>query len=123
KCDWSSDVCSFDLLFVGIVFFVSAGSFIYFRLFTHVDEDRAKVTTINKLGLTKKELNKVVTQQTAILFFTPIVVAIVHGAVALTALSHFFNYSLVKESSLVLGSFFIIQMIYFIIVRIIYIKQ
>src|SRR5699024_9149841 len=100
-----------------------AGSFLYFRLFTDLVEDRAKFTTINKLGLTKKELNKVVTQQTAILFFTPIVVAIVHGAVALTALSHFFNYSLVKASCLGLGSFFIIQMIYFIIVRIIYIKQ
>lgn len=110
-------------LFIGIVFFVSAGSFLYFRLFTDLDEDRAKFSVINKFGLTNKELNKVVTQQTAILFFTPILVAIVHGAVALTALSHFFNYSLVKESSLVLGSFFIIQMIYFIIVCIIYIKQ
>src|SRR5699024_2168837 len=45
-------------LFIGIVFFVSAGSFLYFRLFTDLDEDRAKFTTINKLGLTKKELNK-----------------------------------------------------------------
>src|SRR5690625_7267450 len=90
-------------LFIGIVFFVSAGSFLYFRLFTYLDEDRAKFSVINKFGLTNKELNKVVTQQTAILFFTPILVAIVHGAVALTALSHFFNYSLVKESGLEIG--------------------
>src|SRR5699024_2590562 len=42
-------------LFIGIVFFVSAGSFLYFRLFTDLDEDRAKFSVINKFGLTNKE--------------------------------------------------------------------
>lgn len=110
-------------LFIGIVFFVSAGSFLYFRLFTDLDEDKAKFTSIAKIGLTDIELKKVITRQTAILFFAPIVVALIHGAVALTALSHFFDYNLVKESSMVLGSFFSIQIIYFLIVRFIYIKQ
>lgn len=110
-------------LFIGIVFFVSAGSFLYFRLFTDLAEDKAKFSAIAKIGLTNKELAKVITRQMAILFFAPILVALTHGAVALTALAHFFDYSLVKESSVVLGSFFIIQLIYFLIVRFVYIKQ
>lgn len=110
-------------LFIGIVFFVSAGSFLYFRLFTDLDQDKVKFTAINKIGLTDKELKKVITRQTALLFFAPIVVAVIHGAVALTALSHLFDYNLVRESSMVLGSFFGIQIIYFLIVRFIYIKQ
>ena len=110
-------------LFIGIVFFASAGSFLYFRLFTDLDEDKVKFASIAKMGLTDKELSKVITRQTAILFFAPIVVALIHGAVALTALSHFFDYNLVKESSMVLGSFFVIQIIYFIIVRFVYIRQ
>lgn len=110
-------------LFIGLVFFVSAGSFLYFRLFTDLDEDKSKFIAISKMGLSEKELYKVVTRQTAILFFTPIIVALVHGAVALTALSHFFEYSLVMESSIVLGSFFIIQVIYYLIVRLVYVKQ
>jgi len=110
-------------LFIGIVFFVSAGSFLYFRLFMDLEEDKQKFTSIAKIGLTDKELKTVITRQTMILFFAPIIVALVHGAVALTALSHFFNYNLVKESSIVLGSFFAIQIIYFIIVRFVYIKQ
>src|SRR5699024_7706765 len=101
-------------LFIGIVFFVSAGSFLYFRLFMDLEEDKTKFTSIAKMGLTDKELKTVITRQTMILFFAPIIVALVHGAVALTALSHFFNYNLVKESSIVLGSFFAIQIIYFI---------
>ncbi|MGM8363921.1 ABC transporter permease [Virgibacillus sp. W0181] len=110
-------------LFIGIVFFASAGSFLYFRLFTDLDDDKSKFASIAKMGLTDKELKKVITRQTALLFFAPIVVALVHGAVALTALSHLFDYNLVKEASMVLGSFFIIQVIYFIIVRFVYIKQ
>lgn len=110
-------------LFIGIVFFVSAGSFLYFRLYSDLDDDKAKFKSISKMGLTSKELGKVINRQTAILFFAPIVVALIHGAVALTALSHLFDYQLVKESSLVLGSFLLIQIVYFIIVRYLYTKQ
>ncbi|SHN23350.1 ABC transporter permease [Gracilibacillus kekensis] len=110
-------------LFIGIVFFVSAGSFLYFRLFTDLDEEKRKFLSIAKIGLTQLELKKVVNREIAILFFSPIVVALVHGAVALTALSHLFDYNLTVESTLVLGSFAVIQILYFIIVRYFYVKQ
>lgn len=110
-------------LFIGIVFFVSAGSFLYFRLYTDLDDDKEKFTAINKIGLTIKEMKKVISKQMMILFFTPIIVAIIHGAVALTALSHMFDYNLLYESTLVLSAFFIIQVAYFVIVRHFYIKQ
>lgn len=110
-------------LFIGIVFFVSAGSFLYFRLYSDLDEDKEKFRAIAKLGLTDRELNRVLTRQMALLFFAPIVVAIVHGAVALTTLSHILQRSLVQESAMVLGIFFLIQLMYFFIVRFFYIKQ
>lgn len=110
-------------LFIGIVFFVSAGSFLYFRLYSDLDEDKKKFQAITKMGLTEKELKKVLNRQTALLFFAPIAVALIHGAVALTALSHMFFYSLVKESAMVLGLFLAIQIIYFFIVRFYYIRQ
>ena len=113
----------FMSLFIGIVFFVSAGSFLYFRLYSDLDEDKQKFKAISKLGLTTKELHKVLNWQIALLFFAPIVVALVHGAIALTTLSNMFNFSLVKESSMVLGIFLLIQIIYFCIVRHFYIKQ
>lgn len=110
-------------LFIGIVFFVSAGSFLYFRLYMDLDEDKQKFKAIAKMGLTEKELKKVLSRQTMILFFTPIIVALIHGAVALTALSHFFESSLFQESATVLSVFFIIQVVYFFIVRFFYTKQ
>lgn len=110
-------------LFIGIVFFVSAGSFLYFRLFTDIDGEKHKFQSIAKIGLTQSELKKVVNRQIAILFFSPIVIALVHGGIALTALSRLFNYDLTAESALVLGSFAVIQVLYFLVVRFIYMKQ
>ena len=110
-------------LFIGIIFFVSAGSFLYFRLYSDLDEDEVKFNTISKLGLTPKELRKIVSRQTAILFFTPIIIAILHGSVALYALSNLFDYRLVTESAIVLGSFLAIQVIYYFVVRHFYIRQ
>ncbi|MEI3604132.1 ABC transporter permease [Pseudogracilibacillus sp. SE30717A] len=110
-------------LFIGIVFFVSAGSFLYFRLYTDLDDDKQKFMAISKIGLTTKEMNGVISKQITLLFFAPIVVALIHGAVALTALSHMFGYNLFIESAIVLGSFFVIQVVYFIIVRYFYTNQ
>ncbi|MBO1513672.1 ABC transporter permease [Metabacillus bambusae] len=110
-------------LFIGIVFFVSSGSFLYFRLYTDLDEDKQKFQSIAKMGLTEGELKKVLNRQTALLFFAPIVIALIHGAVALTALSNMFQYNLFNESAIVLSIFFLIQVVYFFIVRFFYTKQ
>lgn len=110
-------------LFIGIVFFVSAGSFLYFRLYSDLDEDKAKFRSIAKMGLTAGEMKRIVNRQTALLFFAPMIVALIHGAVALTALSHMFAYNLVTESVTVLGSFLVIQIVYFLFVRFFYVKQ
>lgn len=110
-------------LFIGIVFFVSAGSFLYFRLYMDLDEDKQKFRSISKMGLTGKELKKVLNRQTMILFFAPILVALIHGAVALTALSNLFYFNLFTESVAVLSVFLAIQVVYFFIVRFFYTKQ
>jgi len=110
-------------LFIGIVFFVSAGSFLYFRLYSDLDDDKGKFIAISKIGLTREEMRKVIGRQITILFFLPIIVALAHGAVALTTLAHMFSYNLVRESAIVLGSFFIIQVVYYMVVRFFYTRQ
>ncbi|HDR7793794.1 TPA: ABC transporter permease [Bacillus luti] len=109
--------------FIGIVFFVCAGSFLYFRLFSDLEDDTRLFEMIRKVGLTSRELSKVVTIRLALLFFVPIGVATLHGAVALTALGQMFEYSLFKENIIVLSIFVAIQMIYFLMIRSRYLKQ
>jgi putative ABC transport system permease protein len=110
-------------IFIGIVFFVSAGSFLYFRLYSDMDVDVEKFKMIYKMGLTKKELKKMIYQQVGILFFTPIVVSVIHGAVALTAMYHIFGLGMQVTGWQVLGVFIAIQLIYYLIARIFYFKK
>lgn len=110
-------------LFIGAVFFVAAGSFLYLRLYADLEHDRVQYRAITKLGLTEGELSKIVSTQIGLLFFVPIVVALIHGAVALNTLQNTFNANLVKESALVLGSFAAIQIVYFLIIRAGYVRK
>ncbi|MDQ6597580.1 ABC transporter permease [Bacillus salipaludis] len=113
----------FVALLTGAVFFIAAGSFLYFRLYADLDYDRRQYLTIKKVGLTDQELNKIVTQQLALLFFVPIVVAFVHSAFAFMALQSFYQLSIVTEIIIVLASFLVAQLIYFFFIRYRYLQN
>jgi putative ABC transport system permease protein len=110
-------------LFIGIVFFVAAGSFLYFRLYADVEDDRRQFDRLKKMGLIREELSRVITTRLALLFFVPIVVATLHGYVALTSMQNIFGFDLWKERLLVLGSFVLFQCVYFFFVRRSYIRH
>jgi putative ABC transport system permease protein len=108
-------------LFVGLLFFVVSGSFLYFRLYTDLESDKQQYSAIAKIGLSEQELAKIVTTQVALLFFLPIVVAIIHSAVAFVSLQHMlelvFVSSIVKPTAFVLGCFLLVQIVYFLLIR------
>lgn len=113
----------FVALLVGAVFFIAAGSFLYFRLYADLEYDRRLYLTIQKVGLTDKELNKIVTRQLVLLFFVPIIIAIIHSIFAFMALQSFFTLSIATEMIVVLSCFFIAQVIYFFFIRYHYLRN
>lgn len=113
----------FVALLIGAVFFIAAGSFLYFRLYADLDYDRRQYLTITKVGLTDREFNKIVTQQLALLFFVPIVVAFVHSGFAFMALQSFYQFSIAKDMIIVLAGFFLAQFIYFFFIRYRYLRN
>ncbi|CAM3622880.1 MULTISPECIES: ABC transporter permease [Brevibacillus] len=108
-------------LFVGVLFFVAAASFLYFRLYTDLENDKRQYGAISKIGMTESELTRIVTIQIALLFFVPILVAIAHSIVAFVSLQSFLKLmlitSVVKPTAIVLLSFVVVQAIYFWIIR------
>ncbi|ASZ66340.1 ABC transporter permease [Bacillus cereus] len=102
---------------VGIVFFTFAASFIYFRLYTDLDRDQQQYKMISKMGLSKRELKKIVTRQLVLMFFLPIIVAVIHTVVAYTALQQLVSFSILNSSIVILISFICIQVLYFFITR------
>ena len=88
-----------------------------------MDVDIEKFKMIYKMGLAKKELKKMIYQQIGILFFTPIIVSVIHGAVALTAMYHMFKMGMQLACWEVLGVFVVIQIIYYLVARIFYFRK
>lgn len=113
----------FAALLVGTVFFIAAGSMLYFRLYADLDDDGRQYAAVSKLGLTEKELNRSVTVQLATLFFAPIAFAIVHSAFAFAALQSFFPLSIAAETGGVLLGFVAAQTAYFAVIRHRYIRN
>ncbi|GAA4725468.1 ABC transporter permease [Brevibacillus fulvus] len=109
------------MLFVGVLFFVAASSFLYFRLFTDLPNDQRQYSAITKLGLTEKELSRIVSTQIALLFFIPILVAVIHSAVAFVSLQNMLQLlgvtSIFQPAAMVLASFLVVQIIYFWLIR------
>ncbi|MED0993303.1 ABC transporter permease [Bacillus nitratireducens] len=119
---------SISSVMVGIVFFVFTLSFLYFRLFTDLERDQEQYQMISKLGLSQSELKQIVTRQMILLFFLPIVVAMVHSSFAFLTF-HQLGQTVSREMSVIQSSFVVLvificmQVIYFLIIRDHYIKR
>ncbi|GAA0354498.1 ABC transporter permease [Bacillus horti] len=110
-------------LFVGIIFFVSAGSFLYFRLFSDLENDKKQYQAIHRIGLTKQELKSSVTVQLLLLFLVPIALASVHASFALSALRGLLQVPIYLSAVKVIGCFLVFQLLYYALVRARYVQQ
>lgn len=103
--------------FIGIVFFTFATSVLYFRLYADLERDQKQYEMIAKVGLSRKELKKIVTCQLILMFFLPILLAMIHSGVAFMALQSLVDFSVLKSAVLVFLAFLSIQSVYFFTVR------
>ncbi|KEJ03289.1 ABC transporter permease [Clostridium botulinum A2B3 87] len=110
-------VIMFLTIFIGIIFFVTTGSFLYNKYYMDVQQDRMKYEQLNKIGITFKEIKKVSTIEIGVLFLFPYIVSVIHSLFALSALKNAFEMDVNLVAFFVMGSFFIIQIIYFLIIR------
>ncbi|MGG1878438.1 ABC transporter permease [Paenibacillus campinasensis] len=113
----------FAALLVGTVFFIAAGSFLYFRLYANLDADQRHYATLSRLGITDSEFSRIVTGQLGLLFFVPIGLAIVHSIFAFIALQSYFYLSIAAEMGVVLVSFLMMQVVYFFFIRSQYLRK
>ena len=109
--------------FIAFLFFIASGSIIYFKLFNEIKNDGIEYNILRKIGTTKKEINKIITKQIAIIFFLPFVVSTLHSFFALKSLSTLLMRSLFVNGVVVMVGYLVFQIIYFLIIRGIYISQ
>ena len=109
--------------FIAFLFFIAAGSIIYFKLFNEVKQDKVEYDILRKIGATENEINKIITKQIGIIFFLPFVVSTTHSLFALKSLSNLLEKNLFTNGLVVAFGYLVFQMIYFIIIRIMYIRK
>ncbi|WP_236610098.1 FtsX-like permease family protein [Planococcus halocryophilus] len=106
---------------VAAVFLLAAGSFIYFKLYTGLERDRKQYKLLTRMGMTDKELGKIVNRQLIPQFFLPWIIALLHSAFAFISLQvvwdEFAELSILGEMAIVLGGFTIAQILYFFLIR------
>ncbi len=109
--------------FSALFFFIGAASVLYFRMYNDLTNEKQKYITITKLGLTESEMFRSATIQLGILFFVPYIVAGVHTLFAVKFLQSMLAFSLLKELLIVLTFFGIIEIIFFFLIRSLYINK
>ncbi|MHA7965686.1 FtsX-like permease family protein [Paenibacillus sp. CAU 1782] len=110
-------------LFISLLFFIAAGSMIYFKLFTELQEDQAQIRGLTRIGMTLKEIRTTVVTQIAIVFFVPCVVGTSHALFAMSALDNIMMSSNWLYSFVVVGIFVIMQGLYFLMASRSYMKM
>jgi putative ABC transport system permease protein len=111
-------------IFVSLLFFIAAGSLIYFKLFTELQEDKAQFQALHRIGMTDQEMRKIMTRQIGLIFFVPFVVGAVHALFAFKMLQNMKIFGDVwAYGGIVIGIFFVMQLIYFFITRQTYVRQ
>lgn len=81
-------VMLFAAFFISCLFFLAAGSTIYFKLFAQQEEDRHQFQTLERIGFQQREAARLLNREFLLLFFLPISLALVHSIVALLDLAH-----------------------------------
>ena len=112
----------FVAFFTAALFFVAAGSILYFKLFNDMDRDRREYGIIQKVGATEKEIEKMVSKEIGISLFIPFLFAALHGLFAMKMLSNLLMGSVVRNGIVVSLGYLIFQILYFSILRKIYLS-
>ncbi|TXR95248.1 ABC transporter permease [Bacillus sp. SH7-1] len=119
------NVASFFLIgtFLGVIFFIGAGSVLYFRMYTDLTNEQEKYITVTKIGLTESEMKRSATIQLAILFFVPYIMASIHTMFATKMLQEVLNLSFFAEITVVLMIFGTVEILFFLLIRSFYMQK
>lgn len=109
-------------LFVSLLFFIGAGSLIYFKLFTELEGDRRLFGRLRRLGITPAETKRTVTLQIAVIFLLPFAIGGLHAAVALGALGTLLMANVVQYTLIVIGLFALVQTGFYLLTRWTYLR-
>jgi putative ABC transport system permease protein len=130
-------VMLFAAFFISCLFSLAAGSAIYLKLFTQQEEDQRQFHALERIGFRRREAAGLLSREFLLLFFLPIVLALVHSVVALLDLAqlmvimrHGRLFPKLSVASLILQAFVPVSLLYlvsftayFLLARVSYLRR
>ncbi|MBE5104422.1 ABC transporter permease [Bacillus thuringiensis] len=119
----SGAITMFIGFFVAVLFFFFACSMTYFKWFNDKEQDRIQFKSLKRIGMTDKEIRKIAIRQMGVIFFIPILIGAIHSAFALHTLGKMLYIDLWKSGAIVIGTYVVASVIYFMIAQRGYLKH
>lgn len=119
----TSSLTLFVGTFVCALFFTAAGSMIYFRMFTELQDERALYRSLARIGVTDGEMRRIVGGQLAVIFFLPFLVSVAHAAFAMKALANLLMSNIWSYALTVVAVFFTAQAVGYMAARRVYLRE
>ncbi len=109
--------------FLGLVFLISTGSIIFFKLLSESNEEGVKYKILRNIGVDRQEIKSLLSKQILFFFAAPLIIGIMHSLVAVSILEKLLGMDLTVPISITILAYTGIYMIYYLITLKSYIKN
>lgn len=104
--------------FLGILFLLAAGSIIFYKQLMEARDEETRYDVLKKIGLNKAEAKQIIRKQMAFIYILPLVVGILHSAIALVTYRKLMS-AVATDSPILENSLFVV-LIYMLIYGLFY---
>lgn len=110
---YTYQVLTYIGIMLSVIFILAAGSLIYFRLLSNIRGSSPTYTNLYKIGLSINKIQEMQRKQFTILFFAPLLFAMVNTIFAVNMLSYLLAAPIWKQTILIALVLLVIQILYF----------
>lgn len=107
-------------VFLSVLFLMATVMIIYYKQMAEGYEDRLRFEILSNVGLTQKEAKTVIKRQVMIMFFLPVLTAVIHVIVASKVIRLFLSMILFVDISTFIISIGIVCVIFFLVYALVY---
>lgn len=97
------------------MFLAATGSIIYFKQLTEAYNDIGTFDILKKIGLTRRDIRKVLAKQLLVVFLIPLIIGIAHSSFALLGLSHMLALDLTLPVVISTGVYTLMYIVYYFV--------
>ena len=106
--------------FLAVVFLMATALIIYYKQLSEGYEDKERYRILSCVGLTDKEIKQTIKRQVKLIFFLPLVTAIIHMAVASKIIKLFLGSVIIVDTFTFICSMVIVSLVFTVFYAIVY---